>query len=228
MKTSTIIGGSLILAIAAIFFCGVRINKIYKTNKEEALKLEIKEKEEKEAEALAFSKRLKAKADTALLYAKANDLNLDYAFLVDFSVHSGKDRFFVWNYKKNGVIYSSMCAHGIENEKNRSTHSKIKFSNVEGSYCSSLGKYKVGARSYSNWGINVHYKLHGLEKTNSNAFKRVVVLHSHSPIPDDEIYPSHLPLGYSQGCPVINDDVMKKVDELLKKQTKPVVLWVYI
>ena len=38
---------------------------------------------------------------------------------------------------------------------------------IRDSYCSSLGKYKVGIRSYSKWGINVHYKLHGLEATNN-------------------------------------------------------------
>ena len=98
---------------------------------------------------------------------------------------------------------------------------------MEGSYCSSLGKYKVGIRSYSKWGINVHYKLHGLESTNSNAFKRYIVLHSYTPVPTLEIYPMHLPLGISQGCPVICDDAMRKVDALLKVEKKPVLLWIY-
>jgi hypothetical protein len=49
------------------------------------------------------------------------------------------------------------------------------YSNVVGSNCTSLGKYKIGKRSYSNWGINIHYKMHGLESSNSNAFKRHVV-----------------------------------------------------
>ncbi|CAG9902380.1 hypothetical protein BOVA713_4377 [Bacteroides ovatus] len=37
----------------------------------------------------------------------------------------------------------------------------------------------------------------------------------------------HLPLGISQGCPVISDEVMRKVDGLLKAEKKPVLLWVY-
>jgi len=108
-----------------------------------------------------------------------------------------------------------------------STVSNPVFSNIEGSYCSSLGRYKVGVRSYSKWGINVHYKLHGLEATNNNAFKRVVVLHSYDLIPVVEIYPAHLPLGMSQGCPVIANDVMRRVDKLLKDEKKPLLLWVY-
>ena len=133
-------------------------------------------------------------------------------------------RFFVWDFKGDSIKYSSLCAHGYGKE---STPKKPVYSNVEGSYCSSLGKYKVGIRSYSKWGINVHYKLHGLESTNSNAFKRYIVLHSYTPVPTLEIYPMHLPLGISQGCPVICDDAMRKVDALLKVEKKPVLLWIY-
>ena len=42
-----------------------------------------------------------------------------------------------------------------------------------------------------------------------------------------EVYPMHIPLGISQGCPVISDNVMRKVDALLKAEKKPVLLWVY-
>lgn len=168
--------------------------------------------------------QLKLKADSARAYCVDRGFNTNYCFLVDFSLHSGKKRFFVWDFKGDSVLYASLCAHGYG--KN-STVSKPVFSNVEGSYCSSLGRYKVGIRSYSKWGINVHYKLHGLEPTNNNAFKRVIVLHSYDPVPATDIYPVHLPLGISQGCPVICNDVMRKVDKLLKGESKPVLLWIY-
>lgn len=168
--------------------------------------------------------RLKLKADSAKTYCKQKGFNTDYCFLVDFKRHSGKQRFFVWDFKGDSIRHSSLCAHGYG--KN-STVSKPVYSNVEGSYCSSLGKYKVGIRSYSKWGINVHYKLHGLEKTNNNAFKRIVVLHSYDPIPDENIYPEHLPLGMSQGCPVISNETMRQIDKLQKKATKPTLLWIY-
>ena len=54
-----------------------------------------------------------------------------------------------------------------------------------------------------------------------------IVLHSYTPLPETEVYPLHLPLGISQGCPVISDEVMRKVDGLLKAEKKPVLLWVY-
>lgn len=172
----------------------------------------------------AENKRIKAKADSALSFCKKNDLNTDYCFLIDFSKHSGKYRFFVWDFNTQSIKLSSLCAHGYGKE---STVTKPVFSNVEGSYCSSIGKYKTGIRSYSQYGINVHYKLHGLEKTNNNAFKRFIVLHSHTPISNKEIYPGHLPLGYSQGCPVLSNESMKKIDEMLKKSEKSVLLWIY-
>ena len=157
-----------------------------------------------------IEQRLREKAQAGRAYCDKNGYNTNYCFLVDFSIHS--------------VKYASLCAHGYG--KN-STLSKPVFSNVEGSYCSSLGKYKVGIRSYSKWGINVHYKLHGLEATNNNAFKRYIVLHSYTPMPETEVYPLHLPLGISQGCPVISDEVMRKVDRLLKAEKKPILLWIY-
>lgn len=167
---------------------------------------------------------LREKVRAGKEFCANNGYSMNYCFLVDFSIHSGKNRFFVWDFKGDSVKYSSLCAHGYG--KNSTTSEPV-YSNVEGSYCSSLGKYKVGIRSYSKWGINVHYKLHGLEATNSNAFKRIIVLHSYTPMPESEVYPMHLPLGISQGCPVISDGVMKKVDTLLKAEKKPVLLWIY-
>lgn len=178
----------------------------------------------KKAEQQAAFARLKAKADSAKLFCIEKGLNTRYCFLIDFSIHSGKNRFFVWDFEADTIKHQSLCCHGYGQE---STQRTPVFSNIEGSYCSSLGKYKVGARSYSKWGINVHYKLHGLDDSNSNAFKRWVVLHSHTPVAEHEIHPRHLPLGWSQGCPVISDETMRETDALLKRETKPVLLWLY-
>ncbi len=181
-------------------------------------------KEEMEKERKVAFDRLKIKADSAKAFSKEKGFSTDYCVLIDFSIHSGKNRFFVWDYKNDTIKYSSLCCHGYGK---KSTQSKPVFSNTEGSYCSSLGRYKLGARAYSQWGINVHYKMHGLDKTNDNAFQRIVVLHSFDRVPNEEIYPSHLPLGYSQGCPVISDEVMRKMDALLKETKKPVLMWIY-
>lgn len=188
---------------------------------------ELQAQKERQAEQLIIEKRLKDKAAEALIYAKQNGFDLKHAVLIDFNIHSGKKRFFVWNYETDSAEFSSLVAHGYGNDNYRSTTTKIIFSNVNGSYASSLGKYKIGIRSYSQWGINIHYKLHGLEKTNDNAYKRVIVLHSYEYIPESELYPLNLPLGYSQGCPVIDNSSMKKIDSLMKTKSKPVLLWIY-
>lgn len=170
---------------------------------------------------------LENRAKEAYDYAKAHDMDLEHAVLIDFSRHSGKNRFFVWNFKENKPEIESLVAHGYGNKGFESSNQQIVFSNVPNSYASSLGKYKLGIRSYSKWGINIHYKMHGLESTNSNAYQRYIVLHSYQSIPTEETYPSYLPMGFSQGCPVIDDETMRKVDQLLQTKKKPVLLWIY-
>lgn len=170
---------------------------------------------------------LAVRADEAYEYAKANDFDLEHAVLIDFGRHSGKNRFFVWNFKENRVEIESLVAHGYGNTGYESSNQEIVFSNVPNSYTSSLGKYRLGARSWSNWGINIHYKMHGLESTNDKAYERYVVLHSFKHIPNEEVYPAYLPMGFSQGCPVIDDETMREVDTLLQTKQKPVLMWIY-
>jgi hypothetical protein len=67
-------------------------------------------------------------------------------------------------------------------------------------------------------------KLHGLESSNSNALKRVVVFHSWEVIPDDEPYPSGTPEGW--GCPAISDKDFLKIDAWLQNKKK-VLMWIY-
>ncbi|MDR1273321.1 MAG: murein L,D-transpeptidase catalytic domain family protein [Odoribacteraceae bacterium] len=167
---------------------------------------------------------LAAKVDSARRYCLREKINTDFCILVDMKMHSGKKRFFVWDLSADTLILSSLVAHGSGGESTASTPA---FSNVPGSHCTSLGKYRVGARAPSRWGIRVHYKLHGQESTNNNAYKRIVVLHSFDYIPARETYPLHLPLGMSLGCPVINNTAMTRLDALLSQQKKPTLLWIY-
>lgn len=168
--------------------------------------------------------RLKEKALLAKNYCKANKLNSKYCILVDFSLHSGKNRIFVWDFKTDTIMHKGLCAHGYGKGGTKRTPV---FSNIEGSYCSSLGKYRIGAKAPSKWGIKINYKLHGLESTNSNALKRYVVLHSYTPVPSHEIYPTHLPLGWSQGCPVVSDKMMRTLNKLLEAEKESLLLWIF-
>jgi len=172
-------------------------------------------------------KQINEKAEEALSFCKTNGYNTDFCILIDMKIHSGKYRMFVYDFNGKKVEREALCAHGCGKEDNKSTGSQPLFSNEEGSLLTSLGKYKIGIRSYSQWGINAHYKLHGLESTNSNAFKRIVVLHSHTPVPSKEMYPLHMPMGWSFGCPVTDNETMTYLDEKLKNAEKAVLLWIF-
>ncbi|MDR1811317.1 MAG: murein L,D-transpeptidase catalytic domain family protein [Candidatus Fibromonas sp.] len=171
--------------------------------------------------------RIDEKAKEALQFCKSNDCNQDFCILIDMKIHSGKYRMFVYDFKKQEVERKALLAHGAGKDDKKSTGAEPLFSNEEGSWLTSLGKYKTGARAYSQYGINVHYKLHGLEASNSNAFKRIIVLHSFTPVSSFEIYPFHLPMGWSMGCPVTDDETMTWLDAKLKDTKKPVLLWIF-
>lgn len=170
--------------------------------------------------------RLKTKAAEAKTYCQQNNLNTEMCVLIDMSIHSGKKRLFLWDLKGDSILKSAVCSHGTCD--NLSTYDEDKtpqFSNTPDTHCSSLGKYKIGKRGWSSFGVNFNYKLHGLEKTNKNAYKRYIVFHSWGVIEDEEIYP--FKLAESWGCPAVSNNFMKEIDVVLKKQTKSVMLWIY-
>lgn len=159
-------------------------------------------------------------------FCKENQYNEDYYFLIDLSVHSGKNRFFIYDFETNKVVDKNLVTQGScdQFEENPKKWEKVKFDHRVNSHCSMKGKYKIGNRDYSSWGINVKYWLHGLEPSNKNAVKRVVVLHSWSAVKNQEIYPRYSPLSW--GCPAVSDAFMEKLDERLQQSEKPVLLWI--
>lgn len=162
----------------------------------------------------------------ALIFCQENKFNEDFYFLIDMNIHSGKNRFFVYDFKTKKIMHQKLVTHGACDvfEVNPEKYKKTKFSNKFNSHCSMKGKFKVGKRDYSSWGINVKYWLHGLENSNNNAVNRVVVLHSWTAVSDEEIYPRYSPLSW--GCPAVSDEFMTVLDEKLKQVEKPVLLWI--
>lgn len=162
----------------------------------------------------------------AQTFCKQNALNEDFYFLVDLSVHSGKNRFFVYDFKQKKIVDQNLVTHGTCDVfgDNPKMFEQVKYSNKLDSHCSASGKYKVGKRDYSAWGIKIKYWLKGLETTNDNAEKRVVVLHSWEAVSDKEIFPDYSPLSW--GCPAVSDNFMEKLDNRLKEAQKPVLLWI--
>ena len=171
--------------------------------------------------------KTKPKAKEALVYCQTNKFNTDFCILIDMRVHSGLKRFFVWDFNKDTITHSFLVSHGCGSNPWATDYTKENpvFSNEDGSHCSSLGKYKIGQRAYSNWGVHIKYVLHGLEKTNSNALARYIVFHSWEETPNEEIYPDGTPEGW--GCPTLSNENFQLIDPILQKAEKPVLMWIY-
>lgn len=167
--------------------------------------------------------KLKQKAIEAEAYVVSNNFNDEYCFLLDMSIPSGKRRFFVYNMKTDSVEYTSLVSHGSGSYR-PNCDDKLIFSNTANSYCTSLGRYKIGASYYGTYGLS--YKLFGMDSTNSNAYARAIVLHSDKYVPEKEAYPYHI--YESAGCPIVSPAFLNILSEkYIRTSKKPVLLWVY-
>ena len=180
-------------------------------------------------------KDLDERAEEALEYCKENGYSTDYCLLVDYGRHSGRVRFFLWDFEKEKPVLKSLCAHGYGKG---STARKPVFSNEPGSFCSSLGHYRVGReKTMSKPKGRKALVLYGKDKTNSNALQRGILIHPVS-LPDFSIWPLMIPvkvhkvLGHkirpkSEGCITIPFRKYSEVVEIVKSSSKPLMLWVY-
>ncbi|WP_137906166.1 murein L,D-transpeptidase catalytic domain-containing protein [Chryseobacterium sp. 2VB] len=171
--------------------------------------------------------KIKSKAEEALEFCNSKNLSKDFCILIDMSLHSGVNRFFIWDFKNNKISKQYLVGHGCGSNSWSKDDSKANpgFSNEDGSHLSSLGKYKLEGRGYSDWGINIKYLMHGLEETNSNALKRFIVFHSWDMMSDNEVFPDGSPEGW--GCPTVSNNAMKEIDPMIQKSGKPVLMWIY-
>jgi hypothetical protein len=175
---------------------------------------------EKKAAINKMAAKLQSQASKGKAFARNNKLSTDYAFLIDMSQPSGRYRFFVYDFKKDSILEKGLVAHGSCNTRYLE---HATFSNTPNQGCSSLGKYKIGYSYKGQFGKA--YKLHGLDSTNSNAFKRFVVLHAYDCVPDKEVYPQ--PICNSLGCPMVSYAFLGKLMGYIQKAKQPVLLWVY-
>jgi len=165
--------------------------------------------------------RIKSKAEAAKTYLKTHSsYNQRYAILIDMHLNSGKKRLFVYDLDSMKVVSSGLVAHG--SGSNTEYRDSLVFSNVPNSYCTSVGKYKIGASYIGNFGKS--YKLHGLDPTNNKAFERLVVLHRYSCVPDVE---QPYEICNSLGCPMVSENYFLELDKYIATSTKPVLLEIF-
>ena len=167
----------------------------------------------------ATTVKLKEKAGIAKSFVLRKEYNDKICFFIDMSLASGKPRFFIYDLAADTLVNLGLVAHGncfeywLEGRR---------YSNVVGSGCTSLGKYKIGTPYTGKFGYS--YKLHGLDSTNSKAFERTVVLHAHSCIPETETTDE---ICQSNGCPTVSPGFLQQLKTIINPSKKPVLLWIY-
>ena len=163
--------------------------------------------------------KLQEKAVAAKSFVQKKGVNETFCFMIDMSLPSGQNRFFIYNLKKDTIQNAGLAAHG---NCYQNWLAGRRYSNAVGSGCTSLGKYKIGAHYTGNFGYS--YKLHGLDNSNNNAFERTVVLHAHSCVPEKEVSDE---ICQSNGCPTVSPDFLIQLKTIINASKKPVLLWIY-
>ncbi|WP_416441330.1 murein L,D-transpeptidase catalytic domain-containing protein [Phnomibacter sp. MR] len=152
-------------------------------------------------------------------WLRSNNFNTAQVIIADLSMHSGLPRMVLMDVQTGKVLDSGMVAHGAGGDAFAAT---ARFSNVPNSYCSSLGRYRIGGSYKGNFGTA--YKLHGLEASNSNAYERLVVLHAYDCVPDTIPYPDMI--CNSLGCPMISYNFLNRLSKKIAASDKPMLLWI--
>ena len=185
------------------------------------LSCEIKSQENQPIKYANSEEKISKKISELKAFLKDSSYNSDKAFLIDFSVSSSKFRFFVVDIKTGKVLQKGLVAHGDGSEYGKADGS-LKFSNIDGSHCSSLGKYVVEEKYKGKFGMS--YRLTGLDETNSNARARAIVLHRLSCVPDVE---QSEEICLSFGCPMVSDNFFKILEQYIDKSNKKIILYAY-
>jgi hypothetical protein len=126
-----------------------------------------------------------------------NKVKANILTIIDFSLSSNQERMWIVDMNNKQVIHSSLVAHG----RNSGQEFADSFSNVSGSYQSSLGFYITDGIYQGKHGTSL--QLNGVEPgINDNARQRAIVMHSAGYVSNDFIR-NHGRLGRSLGCPSI-------------------------
>ncbi len=142
--------------------------------------------------------------------------NPQTVFFLDMKIPANRYRFFVYDIGTKKILHRGLVAQGINTQPD--ARGRLRFSNETGSYCTSLGRYRIGQKYKGRFGTA--YKLHGLDSSNSNAYRRAIVLHKFDDMPDT-------PGGetvYSLGCPMVSPQFFTTVSRLIDQSEAPILL----
>src|SRR5258705_6486447 len=152
-------------------------------------------------------KKLQARAVEAKSFIQKNNYNNRICILIDMSIPSNQNRFFVYDLKDDTIQNAGLVTHG---RCNKNWLEGRKYGNTVGCGCTSLGKYKIGNSYYGKFGLA--FKLNGLDKTNDKAFERFIVLHSHECVPETEVKDD---ICQSDGCPTVAPGFLQQLKSII-------------
>lgn len=167
---------------------------------------------------MSLRSRVTKRANELLAFCKREGYNTSIALFVDLSLHSGRNRFVVWDFEQEKPLLICPVSHGSGSQKPHKRSAYARTSNEDGSHLSSQGRALVAERYEGRYGIA--YRLDGLDDSNSNLRPRCVVLHGWEHTTSFPIYP--IPTVGSFGCPVLSTKMMARVDALLVKERRVV------
>lgn len=130
--------------------------------------------------------------------------------VIDFSLPSSKQRLWIFDLKDQTLLMRDLVAHGRNSGELEST----RFSNIEGSYQSSIGLFQAAESYRGKHGYSL--RLDGLEPGfNDLARQRAIVIHG-----ADYVDPSWIEtygrIGRSLGCPAVRQEISDQVVNSLK------------
>lgn len=129
----------------------------------------------------------------------------DLITIIDFRLPSTQKRLWVLDLEKGETLFHTLVAHG----KNTGDLYAEKFSNVSGSYTSSLGFYTTGDTYQGGHGLSLY--LNGLERgINDNARDRAIVMHG-ADYATEAFIKEYGRLGRSFGCPSVPPEVHEDI-----------------
>lgn len=153
-------------------------------------------------------------------YVKGKNYNQDLAVFINFKTHSGKYRYFIYDLKNDKILQQAVVSHGSGSVIPNSD--ALRFSNVEGSYQSSLGKYEIKESYIGKFGKS--YRLNGLDTTNNNAMQRAIIIHSYGCMSDKE---SQNLACLSLGCPMLSTNAFNQTAKYIDQSKKTIILYAF-
>lgn len=141
-------------------------------------------------------------------------LNSSVLTIIDFSQSSNNKRMYVIDLYKKAVLFNTYVAHG----RNTGDEFAEKFSNIPGTFQSSLGFYITENMAIGSK-VGLSLILKGIEiGINDKARDREIIIHGADYATEDFIH-KYGRLGRSYGCPSLPPDLIKPVAEAIKNGT---------